>query len=711
MAINKILNGVTIGNTTKFNQNSMTPEMVYYIDENTGTGRLPAGGITNQVATKNSSADYDIIWKTLTADDIQGVVSINNVLTKTNTQEYNPTSPYHPATKLYVDNKFAQNVGDVQYGGTFDPATGACILYNGKIYTINGETLTSFTINPSNATSVKGYYFIASTSGTLNNIGNFYQGDWCISNGSAGWCKLSQTGSSGESGTGSVTGVKGNNEINYRIGDVNLTAENIGAVKANNPINAGTACKITYNEQGLITAGAALQANDLPDLSSIYLKTNLGNSNANKNIITDDNGNIILQDLTDLPLELFTSITIEDIQLKAQNNNDTLTLIAGDNITLIPNQTNRSIIINSYGTGGTDGAVTGVRGAKEDTYRIGQVTLNAEQIGAVPSQTLISAGEGIKVSYNEYGLITNTLLLEVNDIPDLSNLYLSKTNHEANKLLITDATGSIQYTYQPMYIQYQLPTTDISNTSFYNIRGDLYYYGNNRRPLQVNDMIDALVISIPDNYYLQHTGEEDSYIIKSDIYSFYSFVMNDILYIAEDDGTVIYMANLKTGDVSISASDLIYDFAWDQPTITYVNEMHPAYSYFLATFEEWQYILTNKDYFQLKSESLGGGEETDPTVPDYIKNITTADIDNWNNKQNQIFYDMAPTLSSANPVTSNGIYLALEQKANINDVLVKNNTENFTPTNANDPTTKAYVDDLVATSIEDAISKQLTGIY
>ena len=64
MAINKILNGVTIGNTTKFNQNSMTPEMVYYIDENTGTGRLPAGGVTNQVATKNSSADYDIIWKT-----------------------------------------------------------------------------------------------------------------------------------------------------------------------------------------------------------------------------------------------------------------------------------------------------------------------------------------------------------------------------------------------------------------------------------------------------------------------------------------------------------------------------------------------------------------------------------------------------------------------------------------------------------------------
>ena len=68
-------------------------------------------------------------------------------------------------------------------------------------------------------------------------------------------------------------------------------------------------------------------------------------------------------------------------------------------------------------------------------------------------------------------------------------------------------------------------------------------------------------------------------------------------------------------------------------------------------------------------------------------------------------------LSSTNPVTSNGIYNALELKANSSDVILKNSTESYTPTGANDPTTKAYVDNLVATSIEDAISRQLTAIY
>ena len=131
MAINKVLNGITVGNTTKFNHTTMTPEVIYYVDNNSNTGgNLPAGGSTNQVAVKNSSADYDIIWKTLTADDIQGVVSTNNVLTKTNVEEYTPSSPYHPATKDYVDNTLIQNVGNVRYGGVFDPITGFCNLYN-----------------------------------------------------------------------------------------------------------------------------------------------------------------------------------------------------------------------------------------------------------------------------------------------------------------------------------------------------------------------------------------------------------------------------------------------------------------------------------------------------------------------------------------------------------------------------------------------------
>jgi hypothetical protein len=248
MAINKILNGVTVGNTTKFNHSTMAPELVYYIDEYTGVGKLPAGGNTNQVATKKSAADFDIIWKTLTAEDIEGAV-----------------------TKQYVDDKFIQNIGDVRYGGMFDPTTGICILHKGQIYTNEGEILTSFVITKENAANVQGYYFISTATGT-NEINTFYPGDWCISNGSAGWSKLSQSGLA--DGGEKVTGIKGNNEILYRTGDVNLTAADIGAVQAQDLIDAGTACKVKYNEQGLITSGEDLSIDDIPipNITSTYRK-------------------------------------------------------------------------------------------------------------------------------------------------------------------------------------------------------------------------------------------------------------------------------------------------------------------------------------------------------------------------------------------------------------------------------------------------------
>lgn len=45
-------------------------------------------------------------------------------------------------------------------------------------------------------------------------------------------------------------------------------------------ITAATKCKITYNSDGLVTAGANLAASDIPDLSSTYINTNQkGNAN------------------------------------------------------------------------------------------------------------------------------------------------------------------------------------------------------------------------------------------------------------------------------------------------------------------------------------------------------------------------------------------------------------------------------------------------
>jgi len=43
------------------------------------------------------------------------------------------------------------------------------------------------------------------------------------------------------------------------------------AVEKNNPITGATKCKITYDSKGLVTAGADLQAGDIPDLSATYV--------------------------------------------------------------------------------------------------------------------------------------------------------------------------------------------------------------------------------------------------------------------------------------------------------------------------------------------------------------------------------------------------------------------------------------------------------
>ena len=66
-------------------------------------GKFLSDEITN---VENSVQDIylEIPTKTSELTNDSNYVTTNNVLTKTNTAEYNPTENYHPATKKYVDN-------------------------------------------------------------------------------------------------------------------------------------------------------------------------------------------------------------------------------------------------------------------------------------------------------------------------------------------------------------------------------------------------------------------------------------------------------------------------------------------------------------------------------------------------------------------------------------------------------------------------------
>lgn len=137
-------------------------------------------------------------------------------------------------------------LGNVKYGGTFDPATGVCTLVDGKILNTNNVEETSLTITKDNAANYSGYYFISTGAATLADI-EFQAGDWCISNGAAGWAKVDNTDA--------VTGIKGDAETEYRIGQVNITAENVGAVKVAQGAENANKMLVT-NAEGNVTTAA-----------------------------------------------------------------------------------------------------------------------------------------------------------------------------------------------------------------------------------------------------------------------------------------------------------------------------------------------------------------------------------------------------------------------------------------------------------------------
>lgn len=105
-------------------------------------------------------------------------------------------------------------LGNVMYGGTFKEG-GVCTLTD-TFKSKYGET--SYTIDNSTAGTHEGVFFISQIEGTV--VGQqVNKGDWLISSGSS-WDKVDNNDA--------VTGVKGEAESTYRLGDVNITKGNIG---------------------------------------------------------------------------------------------------------------------------------------------------------------------------------------------------------------------------------------------------------------------------------------------------------------------------------------------------------------------------------------------------------------------------------------------------------------------------------------------------
>ena len=119
-------------------------------------------------------------------------------------------------------------LGQMLYAGTVVPSTGvATLTTNAKTKlgtTSDTITLTNDTTAITGYTANEGNYYLCSADGTFATVA-FLVGDWLVAT-SAGWKKIDNTDA--------VTGVKGNAESTYRIGNVNITADNVMPTQSGN---------------------------------------------------------------------------------------------------------------------------------------------------------------------------------------------------------------------------------------------------------------------------------------------------------------------------------------------------------------------------------------------------------------------------------------------------------------------------------------------
>ena len=128
-------------------------------------------------------------------------------------------------TKTYLPDFV---LGQLIYAGVFVPTTAvATLTTNGKAKlgtSSNTIILTNDTSAITGYEANEGCFYLCTADGTFAGI-SFLTGDWLISTGSS-WQKVDNTDA--------VTGIKGDAEGSYRIGNVNITLDNVAPAQSGN---------------------------------------------------------------------------------------------------------------------------------------------------------------------------------------------------------------------------------------------------------------------------------------------------------------------------------------------------------------------------------------------------------------------------------------------------------------------------------------------
>ena len=178
-----------------------------------------------------------------------------------------------------------------------------------------------------------------------------------------------------EQGTNIVTGVKGNAESTYRHGNVNLTAANIGALPSNTTFVSGVKgnAENSYRSGDVNLTAANIGAKGTQ--SAVSDPTVNGTSLSFIDSISQNAQGVIA------PTKKFVKTMTGASSGSAGAGGLVPQPAAGDN----------AKFLKGDGTWATPswGAVTGVKGDKENSYRTGNVNLTPADIGALPDTTTI----------------------------------------------------------------------------------------------------------------------------------------------------------------------------------------------------------------------------------------------------------------------------------------------------------------------------------
>lgn len=239
-----------------------------------------------------------------------------------------------------------------------------------------------------------------------------------------------------------VTGVKGNSESSYRVGNVNITKSNIGLGNVDNTSDANkpisTATQTALDGKVDKATGMGLSSNDFTD--ALLAKLNGIEAGAQVNTVTGVKGNSESTYRTGNINITKANIGLGNVDNTSDANKpiSTATQTALDN--KVDKVTGKGLSTNDFTTteknklsgieaGAQVNTITGVKGNAESSYRTGNVNLTPANIGAVPTSRTVN---GHALSSNVTVTASDVGLGNVNNTSDLAKPISTATQTALN---------------------------------------------------------------------------------------------------------------------------------------------------------------------------------------------------------------------------------------------------------------------------------------